>query len=130
MQPDNREAAEYEAAAPELERAANPVTVEQLRAVKFFGPVRFSDGARGMAQQDFEGHGFPRFGRSWRRENHRDKGRFFYTVDGAEVADLETAAAKLALPPDPNSPAELLRKYFEECDREDDGTLYDTEHAR
>ena len=48
----------------------------------FRGPVRFYDGRKGMARQDYECVAEPRFGYSWQRENRQDKGRQFYTVDG------------------------------------------------
>lgn len=90
------------------------LTEEALKAAKFKGPVRFMDGRKGMAQQDFACVLEPRFGYSWRRENRKDRGRQFYTVDGAEVPDLAEACRRLALPPDPESPAEQMRRYFEE----------------
>lgn len=90
-------------------------TVEQLKAMKFRGPVCFRDGRKGMAQQDFESVDEPRFGYSWRREDRRDRGRQFYTVDGKEVADVDEAARLLALPEDPESPRALMRRYFEEA---------------
>lgn len=80
-----------------------------LKEMKFRGPVRFLDGAKGMAQQDYEAVDNPRFGYSWRRENRKDKGRQFYTVDGREVADLDEAAKLLAAAPDPESPHEKYK---------------------
>lgn len=88
-------------------------TATELSEALFKGPVRFLDGARGMAQQDYECVAIPRFGYSWRRDNHQDKGRQFYTVDGKEVADLEEAARLLAAPPDVSSPAEIRRRSIE-----------------
>lgn len=93
-------------------------TAESLRQLKFKGPVRFFDGARGMAQQDFEAVGLPRFGYSWRRENRNESGRKFYTVDGDEVADLEAAAKALMEPPNPDSSMERLRRIAAEFDLE------------
>lgn len=94
---------------------ANPVlTVEALKAMKFRGPVRFYDGRKGMAQQDFECVDLPRFGYSWRRETRKDRGRQYFTVDGTEVKDLGEACRLLALPPDQNSPLELLKQMTEE----------------
>jgi hypothetical protein len=81
---------------------------------KFRGPVRFSDGAKGMAQQDFECIDEPRFGYTWRREHRKDHGRQFYTVDGREVFSFDEAAKLLAQPPDPESPNELLRRHIDE----------------
>lgn len=87
-------------------------THETLKAAKFRGPTRFSDGRKGMAQQDFEWPENPRFGYSWRREDRSDKGRTFMTVDGAEVATFDDAIKLLALPPDPESPAERMRSWI------------------
>lgn len=88
--------------------------VEALEKMRFRGPVRFYDGRKGMAQQDFQAVDEPRFGYSWRREEYADKGRQFFTVDGDEVADLADAARKLAEPPSPDSKLEVLRRYAEE----------------
>jgi hypothetical protein len=90
------------------------LTEEALKQAKFRGPVCFSDGANGLAQQDFECVDNKRFGYSWRRENHKDKGRQFYTVDGAEVSDLSEAIALLLKPPSPDSPKELLKASIDE----------------
>lgn len=90
------------------------MTPEELKAAVFRGPIRFIDGRRGMAQQDFECVANPRFGYSWRREDRTDKGRQFYTVDGGEVADLEEAARLLAAPPPADSPAEQRRRAIDE----------------
>jgi len=89
-------------------------TAEGLRAAEFRGPVAFYDGRNGWARQDFECIAEPRFGYSWQRENRRDKGRQFYTVDGREVADFDEAARLLALPPDPESPREQRRRSIDE----------------
>ncbi len=88
-----------------------------LSKMMFRGPVRFYDGRKGMAQQDFEAVDEPRFGYSWRREEYGDKGRQFYTVDGDEVADLAEAATKLAEPPSPDSKAEKLKAAHAEYER-------------
>jgi hypothetical protein len=90
------------------------LTAEGLKAAKFRGPTAFYDGAKGMAQQDFECVIEPRFGYSWRRETRKDHGRQFYTVDGVEVADIADACRLLALPPADDSPRELMRRMFEE----------------
>lgn len=91
------------------------LTVEALKASKMRGPVRFFDGAKGMAQQDFKSVDEPRFGYSWRREDRKDRGRTFFTVDGDEVASLEEAIAKLSAPPAPTSQDEVLRAFVDEC---------------
>lgn len=80
------------------------ITVEALAAKQFRGPVRFYDGAKGWARQDFECVDDPRFGYVWQREHSKDKGRQFYVVDGTEVASLDEAAQKLAQPAAKNSP--------------------------
>lgn len=90
------------------------LTEEALKAAKFKGPVRFYDGRKGMAQQDFECVLNARFGYSWRRESRKERGRQFYTVDGAEVPDLAEACRRLALPPDPESPAEKMKRLFDD----------------
>lgn len=90
------------------------MTIDELKEARFCGPVRFLDGARGMAQQDFECVANPRFGYSWRREHRKDPGRQFYTVDGKEVASIEAAAALLGADPDPESPREAYRRHVEE----------------
>lgn len=90
------------------------LTVDALKDAKFKGPVRFSDGYGGMARQDFECVDEPRFGYFWQRENRKDKGRQAYTVDGTEVASLDDACRLLALPPDPSSPAEAMKRHIEE----------------
>lgn len=90
------------------------LTEESLKAAKFKGPTAFYDGAKGMAQQDFECVDEPRFGYAWRRENSKDRGRQFFMVDGKEVADLAEASRLLALPEDPDSPRACLRRIFEE----------------
>jgi hypothetical protein len=95
-------------------------TVEQLRAMKL-SPELFGDGARGMAFQTETAREEPRFGREWRRKDRRDPGRTYTTVDGNEVASLEEAVAKLALPMDPESPhAQMLalREHFRREDEE------------
>lgn len=92
------------------------LTEEALKAAKFKGPVRYLDGRKGMAQQDFQCVLEPRFGYSWRRESRKEHGRQFYTVDGAEVPDLAEACKRLALPPDPDSPAEQMKRLFEEME--------------
>lgn len=89
------------------------MTPQELSEAQFRGPVRFMDGAKGMAQQDYECVAEPRFGYSWRRDNRRDKGRQFYTVDGREVANLDEAAKLLAAPPSADSPAEIRRRSIE-----------------
>src|SRR4051812_38086158 len=86
------------------------MTPAELRQATFRGPVRFLDGRKGMAQQDFECIAEPRFGYSWRRENRQDGGRQFYTVDGREVADFEEAARLLSEPAAEDSPAERARR--------------------
>lgn len=90
------------------------LTEEAIKAAKFKGPIKYADGYGGMAQQDFECVNEPRLGYAWRRESRKDKGRQFYTVDGAEVADLAEACEKLALAPDPESPAEQMRRFWAE----------------
>jgi hypothetical protein len=90
------------------------MNAEELRETRFKGPVRFVDGRKGMARQDYVSCAEPRFGYSWCRENRQDRGRQFYTVDGKEVADLNEAARLLALPPDPDSPNEVYRRAIDE----------------
>lgn len=85
------------------------MTVDELKSAVFRGPIRFLDGRKGMAQQDFECITEPRFGYSWRRESRSDKGRQFYTVDGQEVESIDAAALLLAIPPNPESPREQFR---------------------
>jgi hypothetical protein len=83
------------------------LTPEALAKANFRGPVRFYDGAKGMARQDWECVDEPRFTYAWQREHSEDKGRQFYMVDGREVADLAEAAKLLALPAPADSPEEL-----------------------
>lgn len=90
------------------------LTPQALSEAKFRGPVRFYDGAGGMARQDFECIDNPRFGYYWRRENRKDHGRQSYTVDGADVADLAEACAKLAVDAAPDSPDQLLKRSVDE----------------
>lgn len=90
------------------------LTVESLKAAMFRGPTVFGDGAKGLAFQEHACVDEPRFGYTWRRENRKDRGRTFYTVDGDEVPTLEEACRRLALPPDPNSRAEYIRRDREE----------------
>lgn len=90
------------------------LTIEGLKAAKFRGPVRFYDGAKGMARQDFESVDEPRFGYFWRRENRQDRGRTAFMVDGKEVADLDEAIKLLSAPVDPDSPAEQMKRAWEE----------------
>jgi hypothetical protein len=94
-------------------------TVEQLAAMLFRAGT-FGDGARGMAFQERIAVDEPRFGHVWRRENHRDPGRTYFSVDGNEVKDLAEAVAKLALPPDPESPHELMKRLVAEWKAEDE----------
>ena len=94
-------------------------TVDALKAAKFRGPTVFGDGAKGMAFQMFECVDEPRFGYEWRRNDRKDRGHIRYTVDGTPVAEvgdagIEEAIAKLKLPPDPDSYAEVMRRYREE----------------
>lgn len=89
------------------------LTPENLKATKFKGPVAFYDGAGGMARQDFQSVDNERFGYAWERKDRKDKGRQFYMVDGQEVADFEEACKLLALPADPNSPAEIRKREWE-----------------
>lgn len=88
------------------------VTADILAKAKFRGPVRYADGRNGMARQDHECVDNPRFGYSWKRDNRQEKGRIFYTVDGVEMPDLETAARHLLAEPDPDSPREVMRRYM------------------
>lgn len=90
------------------------LTPEALKKAEFRGPVRFYDGAKGMARQDFQCVEEPRFGYCWKREDRNDRGRQAYMVDGKEVADLEEACRLLALPIDPESPDALLRREIDE----------------
>jgi hypothetical protein len=90
------------------------LTVAALKEAKFRGPVAFYDGRNGMARQDFEAVDEPRFGYFWRREDRKDRGRQAYMVDGKEVANLEEAVKLLALPPDPDSPAEVRKRSHDE----------------
>jgi hypothetical protein len=90
------------------------VTADILAKAKFRGPVRYSDGRNGMAQQDHECVDNPRFGYSWRRESRKEKGRVFYTVDGVEVGSLDEAARHLLRDPDPQSPRERMKALLAE----------------
>lgn len=90
------------------------LSVEVLKAAKFRGPVAFYDGAGGMARQDFQCIEEPRFGYFWQRQDRKDKGRQAYMVDGKEVADLDEACRLLALPVDPESPAEISKRSLAE----------------
>ena len=93
-------------------------TAEGLKGLEFRGPVRFSDGSAGWAQQDFECISEPRFSYAWQREDYKDRtGRQFYMVDGKEVKDLEEAAALLNAPADPESPTEVWKRHRDEFDR-------------
>lgn len=85
------------------------LTRSELEKAEFKGPVAFYDGTKGMARQDFQCIAEPRLGYFWQRQNRQDKGRQAYMVDGREVADLDEAAALLALPPAADSP-DVLRK--------------------
>lgn len=89
------------------------LTASTLKEMKFRGPVRFLDGAKGWARQDYQAVDEPRFGYSWQRESRKDKGRQFYTVDGREVESLDDAAKLLTAAPDPDSPAERERRSFD-----------------
>lgn len=93
-------------------------TADILAKAKFRGPVRYADGRNGMAQQDYECVDNPRFGYAWRRDNRKDKGCVFYTVDGVEMPDLETAARHLQSEPNPDSPREVLRRFMSETPAE------------
>jgi hypothetical protein len=90
------------------------LTTEALGKALFRGPVAFYDYAKGGARQDFECVDEPRFGYAWKRETRSDKGRQYYMVDGKEVASLDEAARLLALPIDPESPAEIYRRHTDE----------------
>ncbi len=90
------------------------LTPETLAKANFRGPVRFYDGAKGWARQDWECVDEPRFTYAWQREHSKDKGRQFYMVDGNEVADFAEAARLLALPPPPDSPDELRKAEIDE----------------
>lgn len=90
------------------------LTPEALSQAKFRGPVRFYDGSNGWARQEFDCVDEPRFGYAWQRDSRKDKGRQYYTVDGAEVADFAEAARLLALPPDPQSPAQQAKASIDE----------------
>lgn len=90
------------------------LTPEALKEAKFRGPVRFYDGAKGMARQDFQCVDEPRFGYFWTRKDRKDRGRQAYMVDGKEVADLDEACRLLAAPVDPESPDAVLRREVDE----------------
>lgn len=90
------------------------LNAESLAGATFKGPVAFYDYAQGGARQDFECVDEPRFGYAWKRETRTDRGRQYYMVDGQEVADLAEAARLLSVPPDPESPAEIMRRSMEE----------------
>jgi hypothetical protein len=81
---------------------------------KFRGPVKFYDGRGGWARQDFVSIDEPRFGYAWQRENRKDKGRTWFMVDGAQVADFAEADRLLAEPPKADSPAEVQKRELEE----------------
>ncbi len=89
------------------------IDAEALSKGKFRGPTKFYDGRNGWARQDFECMDEPRFGYAWQRENRKDKGRTWWMVDGAEVADFAQADSLLALPPQEDSPAEIMRRELE-----------------
>lgn len=91
------------------------LNIETLEKAEFRGPIQFSDGRRGMAQQDFDCPAIPRFGFAWRRENYEDEGRRFHTVDGREVSSLEEALELLSRPPAKDSPNEILKGILEDC---------------
>ena len=101
-----------------MSRIWEGVTADILAKAKFRGPVRYADGRNGMAQQDHECVDNPRFGYAWKRDNRQDKGRVFYTVDGVEMPDLETAAKHLQAEPDPDSPREALKRLMSETPAE------------
>lgn len=88
-------------------------TAAELAEKKFCGPVRFYDGRKGWARQDFECIDEPRFGYVWQREHSKDKGRQFYIVDGEEVSSLDEAARLLALPPATDSADALYKAEIE-----------------
>ncbi len=90
------------------------LTPKALAEAKFRGPVRFYDGAKGMARQDFQSVDEPRFGYFWSRKDRKDRGRQAYMVDGKEVADLDEACTLLAEPVDPDSPDQLLKREMDE----------------
>jgi hypothetical protein len=81
----------------------------ELAKRKFRGPVAFYDGRGGWARQDFVSVEEPRFGYAWQRENRKDKGRTWFMVDGAQVADFDEADRLLADPPRVDSPDEVRR---------------------
>lgn len=87
---------------------------DTLSKAKFRGPVRFYDGAKGMARQDFECVDEPRFGYSWERKDRTDRGRQYYTVDGREVSGFEEAAALLLSPAPVDAPLDVLRREIDE----------------
>lgn len=90
------------------------LNVTALKAAKFKGPVRFYDGRNGWARQDFECVDEPRFGYYWMRENHKDRGNQWYTVDGDEVGNLEEACRRLAAAPDPECKDNLRKRSWDE----------------
>lgn len=90
------------------------ITVERLKAALFHGPVLYGDNQRGGAVQEFASDVSPRFRYAWRSENPKDEGRVYYLVDGEEVPDLDEAARRLNLPPDPNSREERMRAWSED----------------
>lgn len=92
------------------DNTAVKLEASDLAKMEFRGPVAFYDGYNGWARQDFQAVNEPRFTYAWQREDRGGGGRQYYMVDGREVASLEEAAKLLALPADPDSPAERQRR--------------------
>jgi hypothetical protein len=89
-----------------------PTDPEDLRRLKFRGPVRYFDGAKGMARQEYEWPRNPRFGYAWARTDHKDKGSIVYTVDGADCPGIQEAVRRLGEPPADDCPSAILKRAF------------------
>lgn len=78
-----------------------PITRESLQGCTL-EVLAFLDGPRGAAQQIRRCVQHPRLCKVWVRPNRKDEGREFWTVDGAECADLDEAIERLNGPPQEN----------------------------
>jgi hypothetical protein len=74
-----------------------PITRESLQGCTL-EVLAFLDGPRGAAQQIRRCVQHPRLCKVWARPNRKDDGREFWTVDGAECANLDEAIDRLNRP--------------------------------